>query len=314
MHSFGRRSFLATCSAALVPAWACGQERRAPAKIGLGFSLYGMKSLPLDDALRACAEIGYDCVELPVMEGWPADSTVFPSEEQDRFRKRLQETGLRLSAVMENLLLAADGEKHASNLARLKAAGELLRRVAPEGPRILETVLGGRPEQWKGMKDRMAARLREWAKIAEEAEFTIAVKAHVGGALHAPEDAVWLAHQAPSPRIKCVYDYSHFQLRGLGLEESLRVLLPHAVFIHVKDAQGDAGRFRFLLPGEGATDYVHYLKLLAAGNYRGDVVVEVSGQISSRPEYRPLDAARRCYEKLAPAFEQAGILRTTKDQ
>ena len=155
----------------------------------------------------------------------------------------------------------------------------------------------------------MAARLREWAKVAEEGDFTLAIKAHVGGALHTPQDCVWLAAQAGSPRVKCAYDYSHFQLRGLGLAESIRTLVPHAVFIHVKDAEGNAARFQFLLPGDGETDYVQLLKLVAAAGYRGDVVVEVSGQIFGKPDYRPLDAARRCYENLAPAFTAAGVRR-----
>jgi inosose dehydratase len=109
--------------------------------------------------------------------------------------------------------------------------------------------------------------------------------------------------------VKCAYDYSHFQLRGLDLAESIRTLIPHTAFIHVKDARGDASRFQFLLPGEGETDYVKLLRLVAASGYRGDVVVEVSGQIFNKPNYRPLDAARRCYEKLAPAFQSAGIQR-----
>jgi inosose dehydratase len=263
----------------------------------------------LDEAVRACGEIGYDCVELPVMEGWPADSATFTPEKQDAFRRALEESGLRLASLMENLPLAADEDRHAANLQRLKAAGKLARRVAPRGPRIVETVLGGRPEQWSTSKERMADRLGDWAKVAEEEEFTLAIKAHVGGALHTPEDCVWLAAQAESANVKCAYDYSHFQLRGFDLAESIRTLVPQTAFIHVKDAQGDAGRFQFLLPGDGGADYVKLLKLVAASGYRGDVVVEVSGQIFSKPEYRPLDSARRCYEKLAPAFEGAGIRR-----
>jgi hypothetical protein len=36
-------------------------------------------------------------------------------------------------------------------------------------------------------------------------------------------------------------------------------------------------------------------------------VVEVSAQISNRAGYDPVAAARRCYEKLAPAMRKAGL-------
>jgi inosose dehydratase len=309
MQAIDRRLFLAGCAAAVVVPSRGRSAENEPASIGLGFSLYGMKSLPLAEAARACADIGYDCVELPVMEGWPADSAKFDAAQQNDFRRILEETGLRLSSLMENLPLGADDARHAANLERLRGAGKLARGVSPEGPRVVETVLGGRPEQWEAVKDRMAQRLREWAKVAEEEEFTLAIKAHVGGALHTPEDCVWLATQAESPCVKCVYDYSHFQLRGFDLAKSIQTLLPHTVFIHVKDAQGDPSRFQFLLPGDGDTDYRALLKLVAAIGYCGDVVVEVSGQLFGKPDYRPLDAARRCYENLAAAFETAGIRR-----
>jgi inosose dehydratase len=304
-----RRVFFGGCAALLGATMLRGDERE-PRPLGFGFSLYGMKNLPLEEALRACAEIGYDCVELPVMEAWPADALAWPVEQQERFRRTLDETGLRLAAIMENLSLVADDERHAANLKRLAAAGQVAHRVAPTGPHIIETVLGGRPEQWSQVKDLMAKRLRDWAKVAEDDDFTLAIKAHVGGALHTPEDAVWLGSQANSERVKCAYDYSHFQLRGMDLAASLQTLAPHSVFMHVKDAQGDAARPQFLLPGDGATDYARLLQLAVAAGYRGDVVVEVSGQIHGRADYQPLAAARRCYEKLAPAFERAGVTRT----
>jgi sugar phosphate isomerase/epimerase len=155
----------------------------------------------------------------------------------------------------------------------------------------------------------MAERLGAWAEVGAKTETVIAIKPHVGGALHTPEDAVWLLRQVDSRWIRCVYDYSHYALRGLELAASFRPLAPHTTFVHVKDARGDADQFQFLLPGDGDTDYVRYLRLLAEAGFHGDVVVEVSGQLHSLPSYDPTIAAKRCYAYLAAAFAKASVRR-----
>jgi inosose dehydratase len=86
-------------------------------------------------------------------------------------------------------------------------------------------------------------------------------------------------------------------------------LIPRSVFIHVKDTEHAQGKRGFLLPGEGTIDYVQMFKQLAASPYRGDVVVEVSSQVSNKPGYDPLAAASKCYNHLADAFVTGGLHR-----
>ena len=153
----------------------------------------------------------------------------------------------------------------------------------------------------------MAERLQDWAKVAMAIRTVIAIKAHVGGAMHLPEHPVWLMNRVNSPWIRCAHDYSHFELRNVDMADSVKMLVPHSVFIHVKDSRGDAGRVQFLLPGDGNIDYVKLLNWIAKAGYRGDVVVEVSDQIHGQPGYDPLAAAQHSYTNLASAFEKAGI-------
>jgi inosose dehydratase len=288
---------------------AAAADETAKPSIGLGFSLYGMKTVEIGEALASCGEIGYDCVELPVLADWPWDSLRLAEAGRKRIRGGLESSGLRLSALMENLIAAVDDARHRENLDRLKAAAEVAHALSPDRAPLIETVLGGKPAQWETIREQMAARVADWAKVGERSQAVIAVKAHVGGAMHLPEHAAWLVEQIKSPWLRGAYDYSHFALRAVDMAASVRTLVPHCAFVHVKDGRGDAGKFEFLLPGEGDTDYPALLKQIAAAGYRGDVVVEVSGQIHGKPGYRPHDAARKCYTPLAAAFEKAGIRR-----
>ncbi|MDX1983509.1 MAG: sugar phosphate isomerase/epimerase [Bryobacteraceae bacterium] len=264
--------------------------------IGIGFTLYAMKSLGVVEALGACAEIGYDGVELCLLDGYPR---VEPRE----VKAALKQHRLGVAGMMDLFSLLASDEAQRVQLERIRRAAELARQLGVNP--VLETVLGGRPAEWEAVRGKMAERLREWARVAEAARITIAIKAHVGGAVHLPEHVLWLLEQAPSPRIRAAYDYSHFQLAGLGLGESLEALIRQTAFIHVKDGRGVPAKFEFLLPGEGTIDYVDYFRRLRALRYRGMVVVEVSAQIHRRPEYDPVAAARQSYRVLATAMEKA---------
>jgi len=273
----------------------------APA-VSLGFSLYGMKSMPLAEALKTCAGIGYRNVELALMPGFPAEPKALSAGDRKALRASLAENRLAVSALMDNLSLAADDAAHTANLDRIRAAAGLARDLAPESPPVLETVLGGKPAEWDALRDRMAARVRDWAKAAADSAITVCLKPHVGSAVNSPERLLWLHRQAASPAVKLCYDFSHFAVQGMDLAATLEALLPETRFIHVKDVEGTPEKVKFLLPGEGRIDYAQYAALLRKHAWSGPVVVEVSAMISKQPGYDPVDAARKCFAALAPRF------------
>lgn len=271
----------------------------------IGFSLYGMKTLPVAEALKVCSEIGYECVELAVMADWPCAPEKLTADARRDIRQQLNDRHLELAALMENLPLAVDGDKHRDNLDRFKRAFELSRDLAPDRTPLVETILGGSPDKWLMLKDKFVERLRDWAAVAAEHKSVITIKAHVAGALHLPQDAAELVQTINSPALQLAFDQSHFQLRDVPMADAWKAMSERTRFIHVKDGRGKPGAFQFLLPGDGTIDFVELFRLLKSSRYAGPVVVEVSGQLFSKPDYDPIAAAKKCWPVLRDARQKA---------
>lgn len=293
---------------------AFADEKPAVPKVTIpfGYTLYGMRKLSLAEALRVCAEVGYDGVELACMEEWPGAPELLSPDARKELASRLRDHHLALLSVMENLNPLANESGHQKNLDRLKRAFDLARELSSEKLPVLETVLGGKPSDWEAVREPMAKRLEEWGRIAEEAKIVIALKPHVSGALHSPEGAVWLMNRLNHRWLKLAYDFSHFELQEFDLKASLNAMLPQTSFIHIKDSKGKPGGFQFLLPGDGRTNYTEYFSELRGLHTPIPMVVEVSGQLHTKPDFDPVAAARRSYQYLAPLLEAADLRRKSK--
>jgi inosose dehydratase len=264
-----------------------------------------MKSVPLEMALRACAEIGYSDVEFALNPGYPTEPSSFGPLARQQTRSLLKELNLQLPSLMVLMHLVADDQAHQRSLDLIASAAEMAHGLVPENPPILETILGGTSGKWEAQKVAMVERLGDWANAANRHQIRIALKAHVSSAVNSPDRLLWLLEQVPSDNLAVVYDYSHFQLQGIGLEDSLRSLLPKTKFIHVKDSVGELGKFQFVLPGFGQTDYGAYFDLLRILGYSGPVCVEVSGQVFNKAGYDPIAAAKECHIRLSRGLEKA---------
>ena len=307
--SASRRQFLKTLLSAAavscIPAVSTSRAEELAPRLPIGFSLYGMKTLPVAEALKVCSDIGYECVELSVMADWPCAPEALSAEQRRDIRQQLQDRHLELAALMENLPLAVDDEKHRNNLDRFKRAFELSRDLAPNQTPLVETILGGSPDKWSMLKEKFVERLRDWAAVAAEHKAIITIKAHVAGALHLPQDATELVRTINSPALQLAFDQSHFQLRDVPMADAWKAMAERTRFVHVKDGRGKPGAFQFLLPGDGTIDYVELFRLLKSSRYSGPVVVEVSGQLSSKPDYDPIAAAKKCWPVLRDARQKA---------
>ena len=302
---------LAAPLARLCAAQPAGQNGAAagskPNHLTLSIGTYAMPGVPLEKALTTIAEAGFDGVEIAVHPGY-ADPASLSVAKRKEVKAQLESLGLRLTALMEHLLPADDAAEHSRQLDRLARVMELAAHLGQGQPPLIQTVLGN--GTWENRRDFYRDRLGNWLELAQRHKAVLAIKPHRSGAMSQPSQAIWLIEQlGNSPRLRMVYDYSHYAYRDLPLEDTVHASLPYTAHVAVKDAVQQGNRVAFLLPGEQNTHYQKLLKLLYDGGYRGDICCEVSSLISRQPDYDPVAAAKTCYRNMAAAFEKANVPR-----
>jgi inosose dehydratase len=271
--------------------------------IRLEIGNYGMQSMPVDRALAVIREIGYDGAELCCIPEWPSE----PKKLDAAARRRIREFGMPIPSLIESFNLFAPEATLAGVPDRIRAAASLAHDIAPDHPPMLQTVLGGKPGQFEEARDTMAIRLAEWTRTAADSGIKLAVKAHAQNACDTPARLVWLLDKVNSPALTGIYDYGHFELAGLSIEESMDALLRRSAFITVKDSKVVAGKSQFLLPGDGDIDYSRYFTKVKAMGWSGWVLVEVTRQLQTQPGYDPIEAARHSYANLAPVLKRLAL-------
>ncbi len=275
----------------------------------LGYSTWGMPTVPIDTSIPHLAELGFDGIELTVISRFTTELSTLDSAERKRIAGLLEAHNLTLCAIAGHTsLMAMDSEEHAENMSRLKETVELAVDLA-QGNHLapVNTTSGGKPEAWESQKQLLVERTGELVSYAQSRGVTIAIEPHIGVIIDTPEKVLELLDLVGSPNLKVNFDISHFDIVGIPTEESVAALAPHSAHTHVKDQRGLAPDFEFLIPGEGDFDYVTYLKAMQAHGYDGFITAEVSFMVQRRDDYDPLAAATLSYETLSRAFVKAGI-------
>ena len=277
----------------------------------LGYSTWGMPTVPIDVAVGHIARLGFDGIEITVLPQFTTAIDTLDAAERRRIARLLAEHGLTLSAIAaHSSLMEDDAEVLAQHVARLKAAIDLAVDWAQDGtPPFVNTLSGGKPDDWEAGHPAFVERIRPVVEYAAGRGVTLAMEPHIGMLVDTPERMVRILELVGSPHLRVNFDISHFDIIGMSTEESVAALLPYSVHTHVKDERGRYPDFEFLIPGEGDFDYVHYLRVMQAHGYTGFINAEISMMVQRRPDYDPLAAATQSYQVLDRAFRTAGIPR-----
>ena len=280
----------------------------------LGYSTWGMPTVPIDVAVAQVAHLGFDGLELAVVPRSCTELSTLDARKCRHIRQLYGDHDLALPAVAGHTsLLEDDPAQHAANMDRLCRTADLCADLEIGGNvPVLNTTVGGSSEDWQRRRQQLVERVILLAAYARQQGVTLALEPHVNTALDRPERAVWLMERVNSPHCRVNFDISHFNVVGLPIEETVRTLAPLSVHTHVKEERGLAPNHQFLIPGEGEFDYVRYLRAMAAAGYDGFITVEISVMVQRRPDYDPLVAARQSYSILSRAFAEAGVARAPR--
>jgi sugar phosphate isomerase/epimerase len=279
----------------------------------LSFSTWGMQKTPIDVAVKHCAALGFDGLELTVIPRWPTDAATMDAAERRRIRKLYDDNYIALCGLSGNTpLLKGDPGERTQNVATFTTYLDLAAELQHPGERLsVSTTSAGEPGSWETVKHELVDLYGQAAAHAERAGVIVGAEPHVSNALHTPEQAIWLVQQVNSPAFGIHFDISHFNVQGMDMESAVAQLVPYTVHTHVKDERGIAPNHEFLIPGEGDMDYVGYLKAMDRAGWHDHITVEISLMVQARPDFDALAAATQSYQVLSQAFRDAGIARPT---
>ncbi|MEO7653481.1 MAG: sugar phosphate isomerase/epimerase family protein [Bryobacteraceae bacterium] len=300
-----RRDFLLTSAAA-------GLASGASPVIGFGLGDYGLRALKTPDAIKLIAGIGYDAMEFTMMDGYPLESAKASASLRKEVRQMVRDRNLAVPSLLEQVHIIGDDATYKTSIERIKRDAQLGHDISPGGkPPVVQTHLGGKDADWDKLKNMIVERLHGWAEAGRATQTVVCIKGHNLNLMDTSERSAWVMKQVNSPWLRLLFDYSHYEATGEKLGDVMNRLLPYTAMISVKDARPKPGGVGFdrLLPGDGKVDYVDYYRRLIAANYKGNTVVEISGQIHSQPGYDPIATAKRCYSNVAPKMKLAGVQR-----
>ena len=275
----------------------------------ISYCTWGMMNVDIEDVIPAVAEIGYQGIELAVSPRWPTELYSLDETKKKRIAQLLDEYNLALSAVAGHTSMCEmEPEKNEANMQRLRDTLDLAAELRQDGQQpIVASLAGGREDEWEAKKELVAERVYALGEYAAGQGVIFGVEPHCGTVLDLPEKVLWLMEQVNHPAVRVNFDISHFDIRGIGIDECVPQMVPWSVHTHVKDQRGIYPNHEFLTPGSGPFDFVHYLTAMHAAGYSGFIGMEVSVMVQRKPGYDPFVDAALGYYALLHAFNESGV-------
>ena len=276
----------------------------------IGYCTWSMATVNiLEEGLPRIAELGYSGIELAVTGRFPTELYTLDAAKRRRIARLLDECDLELTAVAGHTSMCEDdAERNETNMQRLRDTIDLATELTPAGGQpIVASLVGGREAEWDSKKEIVAERVQSLGEHAASQGAILAVEPHCGTAFDLPDKVVWLMETVDHPAVRVNFDISHFDIRGIGIDDCVPQMVPWSVHTHVKDQRGIYPKHEFLTPGAGPFDFVHYLTAMHAAGYTGYIGMEVSMMVQNKPGFDPFVDAALGYYALRHAFNMSGV-------
>jgi sugar phosphate isomerase/epimerase len=245
----------------------------------LAFSTLACPTWTIDTVARTAADLGYDAVELRLLDGRDID----PVSDQARVSSAVascRAAGVDICAVDTTCTF-----NHADSEERMRQVTVLLRWIdlaAANRVRVLRVFAGSGdpstgsvPANDATVMGWIVESLRRAAPAAAQAGVTIALETH--DSFSSSERVAQALDAVDSPWIAALWDSHHPYRMGESNEQVVGVLDSRIAHVHVKDArrlEPNGSTWQLVPLGEGEVPVAGMLRLLRERGYEGYVSVE----------------------------------------
>jgi sugar phosphate isomerase/epimerase len=254
----------------------------------------------LEEALRGIRALGFDKIDLLMIDGWVHVNTTDLARDYagtlarvDALLKQHTMTPIAVNSGVSPLLHDRTPDGCARREAEVKALIRFMSHyhigvaaVQPRNPDL------GRP-RLEVLHD-SAETVRDLIEMARGTGVTFALECHSGSIVETMDEVGEIMRLVPDLRF--AYDPTHFVMSRVALPDTLP-LLERSVQVHLRDAAPGAMQSRY---GQGAVDFDWILKRLQERDYRGHFSIEY---LEQKGEDLGKDV-KRLHDKIAEYFER----------
>jgi sugar phosphate isomerase/epimerase len=261
-------------------------------KLGMNTVIFG--SVDLETALQHVEWAGFDYVELAAIVGMAEHIKI--GDDTQRIKDLLAQHNLTVTAT----------EAATNDRERLQGIFKLASDI---GIDIVNIGSGGTTGDEESTKSSINL-MRDFARMAGDAGVKLAVKPHVGQAIHNAETGLRLMAEVTEPSIGLNFDPSHLARANDNPAEVAPRWGDKIITSHFRDCPvrvpGPPGTPEQQIPGRGALDLPEILQSLKNTGYDGAINLEIIGAQGYEIS-RSMGVAAEARGYLRRCFQEIGV-------